>query len=232
MTYGAHIRMIKFIASLCLLIITLNAYAEDCVSVAGSGSYGKISLPCVSGAGNLELKGTHIDGHTYAAGTLSATGANLNKLNVSGDGEITKTIVNGTTTVSGSLLATHSTLNKVSVSGSLQLENSTIKEGGDISGSLEANDSTILGPLTISSDKVRFDKTKTQSLKMGPRSDSLNFELFGMEIWSNKDRAQTVYLSDSTVNGDINFTSGKGFVYLKGDSKITGAVHGGITKHI
>lgn len=135
--------------------------------------------------------------------------------NVSSNGTATlnKTVVTGKASINGSLHAQSAKIAYLSVNGTATIKDSIISKSAIINGTIHASQSTFLSDLIIASNTSTLNQSVTKNIYINKSSNNSNQEIF---------------LNDhSIIDGDINFKSGGGIVYLSHGSKINGTVIGG-----
>lgn len=152
-------------------------------------------------------------------GTLSGgeiffrSGEKLTPLTHTGHVELSSCYVEEMCKVTGSLNAYHTLFDQLIVNGDCILKECVIGEEAKVRGRLFAKRSVFKGPLELIAQHSDFQTVILQDVQVSPYS---------------KEGEQIVTLSHgSHVNGNIQFASKKGVVYLYSDSRLEGAVIGG-----
>lgn len=179
----------------------------------------------VCGAGRLDqlkylgdavLNGTTVTGSTNITGDLALRHATLSDVKVVGDLEANDTHVNGTLLVKGDAV-----LSQVSVDNSARIvgdaKAAQVKFNSDtaIIGDLNCDTCAFKQTLRLAANHADLASSSTKSILFDP---------------SDKNQMITIH-SNSTVEGDIQFTRSGGTVNLSKDSLITGIVKNGVIVH-
>lgn len=151
---------------------------------------------------------------SFCCGAARYGNKTLESLTTNGSLQLDGTHILGEATINGSLEALGATIGKLSVNGSVQLDGCRIKQGAMVNGALVCNESTIEGELSIATKKVALGRSTVSAITVRP-SDGY-------------EGTQVVELRDAQVNGPVVFKTGKGEVWLFGDSNVAGQVQGGI----
>lgn len=121
--------------------------------------------------------------------------------------------------MTGKLIAKNVVLNDIVATGKILFEKQSLIKGKiDLVGKLIANNSSFLMTLNIVSDHIELNAgTTTKDILIGKNARS-------------KTKKQILYIDNSTVNGNIKFTSGIGEVVIRNGGSFTGNLTGGTVR--
>ncbi|KAB8029881.1 hypothetical protein [Fluviispira multicolorata] len=150
-------------------------------------------------------------------GTLNLYNKNVNCISNTGTVILNNVTVKSNTMIVGELTAQGSSINDLDVTGKVDFSRNTTVIGNiNIVGELKASNTKFEKPISITSSIIELkDGTNTNNIYIR-KNNGRNYDEF-------------IYLTNSTVNGNITFESGKGKVVLDSRSKITGSLNGGAT---
>jgi len=198
------------------------------------------------------------DAETYN-GPTSLSQKKLQKLTIYGPADLDRVNIAGKLDVSGPLEANQVQINELKVAGPVSLSNAKVGffniqgplelrdsqvNGGasTLSGPLKARGSKFTKPLTVYSNKLRFENSSAQALTVitqgkGKDDKGLSFDLgnnmkitIGGDENNNENRSDgpVVYLEDgSKILGNLEFKGKPGKVILRDGSKVQGKVING-----
>ncbi|MCB1192805.1 MAG: hypothetical protein H7A23_23455 [Leptospiraceae bacterium] len=156
----------------------------------GDTHFGKESFPSLTIYGNATLEGTTVNEKTAINGSVDANKATFNQI-----------------TVNGNFQGTEIKIKDGFFNGSVSFKNTKVSGNLKINGSLISYYSDFKGKIFIDSTEIVFSNSKINDIII--ENASTNFT------------KQTVHLKDKTVvKGSIIFKSGKGEVFVSGDSKL------------
>lgn len=150
--------------------------------------------------------------------TMCSKGTISKDVTANGIMKMQGTHVNGNVDVSGSLTAHDSEVDSLNINGDATMAGTTVHGQSTINGTVNANSCHFKGQMTIASNRSNFANTT----------------LAGIHVkTSGTPTEQEVYLLKGTqVNGNIEFDSGQGTVYVSKGSSVSGKVKGGKLKSI
>jgi hypothetical protein len=146
-----------------------------------------------------------------ALGNTTIEKATLQCLDLTGKGIFNMATMLGKLTIVGSLDATKSTFNTLDVTGNVTLQFVTVGGNAKIIGALNATDSSFLADLVLNTQTVNLTRTNAKNITLNTERDH---------------EVPVFVITDSTITGNITFSSGNGIVQNH-NSKITGKVIGG-----
>lgn len=173
---------------------------------------GAVELDHLRYLGDVVLNGTTVKGALSVTGDLEMHRAHVNQMNIIGDLHADDSEVNGESYMIGdtTLSNMHFKANARLV-GDVKASKVIFDTTSNIVGYLDISDSKFNGILTLAADKVYFANTTSLTID-----------------YTHSDKPQNLYLNlNSYVNGDINFPSNRGTVYVRTGSRIGGKVNGG-----
>lgn len=121
------------------------------------------------------------------------------------------TIVKREASINGTLYASDVKINKLTVNGTANIERARINEQTEINGTLDAKMSHFYGPIYLGSNTASFKNCRTKEIFIG-------------HVNSPESK---VYLSGTTIGGNITFLDKKGTAYICNGSKLIGKVING-----
>ncbi|HVV68824.1 MAG TPA: hypothetical protein VHE99_07335 [Gammaproteobacteria bacterium] len=193
-----------------LAVSMLVAGVAQAVDYYGPTHLSKSNLDAVTVYGPANLNQVKAD-------SVVVTGpVQFKDLEVAGGAEFTGPVTSSTNgrfgelKVTGPFDASQVQTGKLDVTGPVKVKGLFVSGDTEVIGPLDAAQSHF-GNLTVNAEEINLD----------------NVVVTGNVIVKDNDKKQTLYLKGSTVQGNINFESGKGTVVIRGgSSEVKGQVKG------
>ena len=148
---------------------------------------------------------------TKSFGSLHCGADTEENISFSGNVTLDGTTVTNNLDVNGQLHAISANISKANISGNSDFSQAVISKKCNITGYLKADKSNFIADIVANTNKLELNKTKTNNIV----------------VKSNNGEKAIVMLNNSTVQGDISFSSGNGEV-INNNSTIKGRVSGGV----
>ena len=210
------IGFVKFNMFMGVVILLLSdcAYADTvCQSKSGKLVCGAGEVKGFNYLGDVVLNGTQVTSSMRVIGDLEMRHSNITEANVIGDLTATDSEIDGATDVKGdATLAAMQIKAPIRVVGDAKISDTQCFDEVNIIGDVNINNVYFAKKLTIVANEANFSHAQTHSITVDPTQ-----------------KTQHLYLTnESTVDGDIEFLSGRGKVSISEGSKVLGRVVGGV----
>jgi hypothetical protein len=203
-----------------LSLMTMQAYAQDSVSMAGAASFTDQTFK----------------GPLTITGSLSAKRIEAQDIIVTGAAELSRSKIFGKTTIMGTLDSSENTFyESVTISGALLDKKSSFQKTVLISGGLDAVGSTFSQTVTGAGQSIEFELSQCSAKDIVIETEEQT-GLLSWVSWLFTKKKKKIVLKAQTTVGSIQFFDIKnskrvpatdGIVELSDDSKIEGTVTGG-----
>lgn len=197
-----------------ILLLSACAYADTvCQSKSGKLVCGAGEVKGFNYLGDVVLNGTQVTSSMRVIGDLEMRHSNITEANVIGDLTATDSEIDGATDVKGdATLAAMQIKAPIRVVGDAKIADTQCFDEVNIIGDANINNVYFGKNLTLVANEANFSHAQTHSITIDPTQ-----------------KTQHLYLTnESTVDGDIEFLSGRGKVSISEGSKVLGRVVGGV----
>lgn len=209
-------KLISSASAICLASMLSNAYAADYTDICSEKHdtlyCGKATLDNLHYLGDAVLDGTTVTGSMKITGDLEMHHSHVNNINIIGDLTANDSDVDGEAIVKG-----NATLSNIKfkaptrIVGDVKASNTEFATDSSIIGDMDVRNTNFKGTLTLAADKAYMAHSNALTI---------NF--------TKTYKSQNLYLNqNSFVNGDINFPSNHGSVYISDGARVSGKISGG-----
>ncbi len=199
------------VVALVLYFTTRRRCGCDC-SKASSATYSQGEQETINGSSHLkdtEYKKLCINGSAQLEKIQAI------RLKINGNASLEEVSVKEHLQVNGKLDAHNLICATAQINGKASLKNTTFTSSASLCGYLEAENSK-LGKLTVLAAKIHLTTSSVASITVKR-----------IPFFSH----QTIELTDTVVEGDIDFYGGQGAVILRGSSVVKGTIRGGTSSY-
>lgn len=196
-----------------------TVFADEVCKMKGSTlSCGAGQLESILNVGSISLQGTTVAGSTDESGSFKAKNAHLVDVSIAGTTELTQSEVSGLLQITGTTKFTSNQfLQPVKVTGHLTSEMDNFAQSVQVAGQIDAQGSVFSGDLRTSSNEISLSHVEANNIEVLPGSST---------------HKQSLYLRDEAmIHGNINFTGGKGLVFITSGAQVEGEITGAEVFH-